>query len=44
MKGLISAIQHPSENLCLGCLTGEYPLEVPGERVRFQRSLKSFSE
>jgi amidophosphoribosyltransferase len=43
MKGLITAIGHPAEDLCLGCLTGEYPLEVPGERVRFQRSLKSFS-
>jgi amidophosphoribosyltransferase len=42
MKGLITAIQHPAEDLCLGCLTGEYPVEVPGERVRFQRSLKSF--
>ncbi|MFH0816771.1 MAG: amidophosphoribosyltransferase [Methanobacteriota archaeon] len=43
MKGLITAINHPAEDLCLGCLTGEYPVEVPGERVRFQRSLKSFS-
>ncbi len=43
MKGLITAIGHPAENLCLGCLTGEYPVDVPGERVRFQRSLKSFS-
>jgi amidophosphoribosyltransferase len=43
MKGLIAAIGHPSEDLCLGCLTGEYPVEVPGERLRFQRSLKSFT-
>lgn len=43
MKGLITSLAHPAEDLCLGCLTGEYPVEIPGERLRFQRSLKSFS-
>lgn len=25
--------------LCLGCLTGEYPVEIPGEKHRFQKTL-----
>nr|MCR5851850.1 amidophosphoribosyltransferase [Methanophagales archaeon] len=31
IEGLIDAIGMPAENLCLGCLTGKYPVEVPGE-------------
>ena len=31
IEGLIDAIGMPAENLCLGCLTGMYPVEVPGE-------------
>jgi amidophosphoribosyltransferase len=42
IKGLLASIGHPSEDLCLGCLTSEYPVEIPGEKLRFQRSLKSF--
>jgi amidophosphoribosyltransferase len=31
-KGLIEAIGIPAENLCMGCLTGVYPVEIPGEK------------
>jgi len=31
IEGLIDVIGMPAENLCLGCLTGMYPVEVPGE-------------
>jgi amidophosphoribosyltransferase len=31
-KGLVEAIGIPADNLCMGCLTGIYPLEIPGEK------------
>ena len=31
-KGLVEAIGIPEENLCMGCLTGVYPVEIPGEK------------
>ncbi len=42
MPGLVGAIGIRSESLCLGCLTGRYPVEVPEERHRFQKSLAEF--
>jgi amidophosphoribosyltransferase len=42
MPGLVESIGHSSESLCLGCLTGKYPVEVPEERHRFQKSLAEF--
>ena len=42
MEGLVESIGMRSEELCLGCLTGKYPVEVPQERHRFQKSLKEF--
>ena len=42
MPGLVQSITLPAENLCLGCLTGKYPVEVPEEHHRFQRSLEEF--
>lgn len=44
LRGLIKALKHPREDLCLGCLTGEYPVEVPGERVRGVSRLETFAE
>ncbi len=32
--GLVKAIGIPKEHLCMGCLTGIYPLEIPGERCQ----------
>ncbi len=42
MAGLVESIDLPEASLCLGCLTGRYPVEVPEERRRFQRSLEEF--
>jgi amidophosphoribosyltransferase len=40
--GLIGAIGLPEEQLCLACLTGRYPVEVPEEHHRFQKALEEF--
>ncbi len=42
VDGLVEAIGLPSGDLCLGCLTEEYPMAVPGEKVRYQKKLDSF--
>jgi amidophosphoribosyltransferase len=42
IAGLVESIAMPGESLCLGCLTGKYPVEVPEERHRFQKSLAEF--
>jgi amidophosphoribosyltransferase len=36
--GLVAATRRPSSGLCRGCLTGEYPTEVPAEaaKLRFE--------
>jgi amidophosphoribosyltransferase len=43
VDGLVDAIGHNYNDLCLGCLTEEYPVPVPGEKVRYQRKLDSFT-
>ena len=43
LRGLIKALQQPRDDLCLGCLTGEYPVEIPGEKVRGVRPLEAFA-
>lgn len=42
-EGLVAAIAKPKRDLCMGCITGEYPVQVPGERLRFQKPLESFA-
>ncbi len=42
IAGLVESLGLPEENLCLGCLTGRYPVEVPAERRRFQRQLEEY--
>ncbi len=42
MPGLVESIGLKESELCLGCLTGKYPVEVPEERHRFQKSLAEF--
>lgn len=42
MQGLVESITLPAESLCLGCLTGKYPVDVPEEHHRFQKSLEEF--
>jgi amidophosphoribosyltransferase len=43
VEGLVDSIGHNYNDLCLGCLTGEYPMPVPGEKTRFQKKLDSFT-
>ncbi len=42
IDGLIEAIGKPREDLCLGCITGEYPVEIEGERLRGQKVLDRY--
>lgn len=44
IQGLVKAIGRSEGDLCLGCLTAEYPVPVPGERVRPQRRLDLFDQ
>jgi amidophosphoribosyltransferase len=39
IEGLIDSVDIDANNLCLGCLTGKYPVEIPGE-VCIARQLK----
>ncbi|MEM2943424.1 MAG: amidophosphoribosyltransferase [Methanomassiliicoccales archaeon] len=39
IKGLVEALEIPETELCLGCLTAEYPTNIPGEKMRFQKKL-----
>ncbi|MFQ6061315.1 MAG: amidophosphoribosyltransferase [Thermoplasmata archaeon] len=39
LEGLVNALGFPMEDLCLGCLTGEYPVRISGEKVRHQEKL-----
>ncbi len=43
-RGLITALKHAKEDLCLGCLTGEYPVPIPGEKMRKEKPLELFAE
>ncbi len=42
VEGLVESIGLPRKDLCLGCVTGEYPVEIPGEKHRFQRKIEEF--
>ncbi len=42
IPGLVEAIGYAEDDLCLGCLTGRYPVDVPEERRRFQKVLEEF--
>lgn len=39
LDGLQTAIGHDPRNLCTGCLTGAYPVDIPGEKSRKQAKL-----
>lgn len=39
LQGLVKALGFPESELCMACLTGEYPTNVPGEKTRFQQRL-----
>ncbi len=40
VDGLVESIGIERDNLCMGCLTGAYPVEIPGEEVCPRRQLK----
>jgi amidophosphoribosyltransferase len=44
LRGLIAALKHSRDDVCLGCLTGEYPVPIPGEKLRKARPLEMFGE
>ncbi|MCG7845004.1 MAG: amidophosphoribosyltransferase [Methanomassiliicoccales archaeon] len=39
-KGLVEALKIPESELCLACVNGEYPTKIPGEKMRFQKTLE----
>jgi amidophosphoribosyltransferase len=39
LKGLVKALEIEENDLCLACLNGEYPTQIAGEKMRFQRRL-----
>src|SRR3989454_539872 len=43
MTGLVRALSHPKEDICFGCLTSVYPVEVPGEKFRGMEKLERFA-
>lgn len=43
IEGLVRSIGIPVDDLCLGCLSGVYPVEIPGEKcVKRQLKLSEF--
>ncbi|RLF48713.1 MAG: amidophosphoribosyltransferase [Thermoplasmata archaeon] len=42
VDGLVKAIGVDRNDLCLGCVTAEYPMNIPGEKHRFQERLDQF--
>lgn len=44
MRGLMTALKHPRDDVCLGCLTGEYPIAIPGEKMRREKPLEMYAE
>ncbi|MFO8132338.1 MAG: amidophosphoribosyltransferase [Thermoplasmatota archaeon] len=42
IDGLLEATGFSRNELCLGCVTGEYPVDVEGENYRFQEKLESY--
>ena len=39
VKGLVKALEIDDSDLCMACLNGEYPTQIPGEKMRFQQRL-----
>ncbi len=44
IDGMVEAIGVEKEKLCLGCVTGEYPVKIEGEKYRFQEVLEKWKE
>ncbi|KAA0002312.1 MAG: amidophosphoribosyltransferase [Thermoplasmata archaeon] len=43
IEGIVEALGIERENLCLGCVTGEYPILLPREKHRFQKNLEKWA-
>jgi amidophosphoribosyltransferase len=45
IDGLMRALECNKNDMCIGCLTGEYPVEIPGENCRKKQTrLDYFNE
>ena len=42
VDGLVESIGMEKSNLCLGCLTGAYPILIPGEKYSYQAELENY--
>ena len=43
ISGLVKSIGMRGEDLCVGCLTGEYPIPIAQDKYPRQKELESFS-
>lgn len=43
IDGMVRAIGHAKPDLCLGCVTGEYPVPIKGEKSRGQKLLDQYA-
>ncbi len=42
VSGLLEALMFTKNELCLGCVTEKYPIDIPPERHRFQHTLREY--
>ncbi|MEE9151661.1 MAG: amidophosphoribosyltransferase [Thermoplasmata archaeon] len=42
IDGLVEALQFSRSDICLGCVTEKYPIDIPPKRHRFQHTLKEY--
>lgn len=43
IKGLVEALGIDENDLCMACINAEYPTNIPGERMRFQKQLEVYA-
>jgi len=44
IDGMVKAIGMEKNDLCLGCVTAEYPVKIEGEKFRFQERIEKWEE
>src|SRR5947209_13661156 len=44
LRGLISALKHSRDDVCIGCLSGASPVPIPGEKLRREKPLEMFAD
>jgi len=42
IEGLMEALKGEENRFCLGCVTGEYPIKIKGEKLRLQKTLQDY--